>query len=112
MPLAELGSQRAAQGRQFCSLGLDSAVWVPPALVLTQCLQGGLQPKVDLLLHFCLRKEAGQAGTPPSRSPNGRRCGALTCFHMGRPSFGGSASTSQVTTRPASGSAKARARAE
>lgn len=80
--------------------------------VLTQSLQGGLQSKVDLLFHFGLWKEAGQTGTPPSPSPRGRRHRILTCFHRGRPSSGGSVSTSQVTTRPASGSASASARAE
>lgn len=38
---------------------LDSAGRAPPTPVLTQSLQGRLQPKVDLLLHFGLRKEAG-----------------------------------------------------
>lgn len=39
-------------------------------------------------------------------------CGTLTCLHRGRPNSGGPGFTSQVTTRPAGGSAKANARAE
>lgn len=102
-PVAPLGKWCQGPFHSVCSPSVSRAGFSRRSILCSSsaCERSGVRASKSFILELGVARLQGP-----------QMCGTLTCLHRGRPSSGGPGFTSQVTTRPAGGSAKANARAE